>query len=251
MSSINETSEKLKEVLASIGMNKNAAEIYLDLLRHQTSSALEISKRTGIHRSNTYDALRELIEQGFISEVIEEKRKLFKAGSPEKIKDYLEQKQKEVNDLVPELKEISSEDNKKKEVSVSQGIFAIREALNEMLQEKKEIMVFGASETAYQSIGVPFLNEFHKERIKNQIKMRHIYDKNAVERIKKLNKMKFTEARCVSHQYFSVVSTNICNNSVYIFIFGKPQFAIRIKNESVAESYRNYFELLWNESNKC
>ncbi len=242
--------EELKRILLLIGVNKNAVEIYLDLIKHGTSSALDISKRTRIHRSNTYDALRELVERGFISEVLEEKRKLFKAGEPEKIRDFIKNRELELDSIIPGLKEFSSQDKKEDEISVSKGVFAVREALREMLRQGEEIKVFGASKKAYESLGEWFLKDFHKERIKNKVVMRHIYDEGALDRIQKLNKMKFTEAKYVSHKYFSVVSTNICGDTVYILIFGEPMLAVKIKNKDVAESYKNYFEFMWKDAKK-
>ncbi|MFZ5954792.1 MAG: helix-turn-helix domain-containing protein, partial [Nanoarchaeota archaeon] len=40
--------DKVSEVLKSIGLNKNEIEIYIDLIGHKSSTALEISKRTKI-----------------------------------------------------------------------------------------------------------------------------------------------------------------------------------------------------------
>ena len=157
--------EELKKILGLIGLNFNAIEIYLDLIKNGTSSALDISKRTGIHRSNTYDTLRELKKVGFVSEILEEKRKLFKASNPEKIKDYLKQTENELDLILPKLNEISLKENNEREISVSEGILSLRNSLKELLKENKEIFVFGASVRAFESLGLGYLDEFHKERI--------------------------------------------------------------------------------------
>tara|TARA_Y100000296_G_scaffold84834_1_gene119224 strand:+ start:10164 stop:10352 length:189 start_codon:yes stop_codon:yes gene_type:complete len=57
---------KVIGVLESIGFSKNEISIYLDLIRIGKSFAGDISKRTEIHRSNTYDILEKLLEKGIV-----------------------------------------------------------------------------------------------------------------------------------------------------------------------------------------
>ena len=240
--------EKINRVLESIGLNKNEIKIYLDLIKYQNSSALDISKRTKIHRSNTYDAIRKLIERGFISEIIEDRKRLFKAMNPEKIKDYVTQQQNEVDLIIPYLKNVSCDSKSNDCVTISKGVFSVRESLHDLLKLKKPIYVLGASREALDSLGMGFLKEFHDERIKDKIMMSHIYNQNALERIAKLNKMKYTEARCFPNKFCSIVSTNVCDDTVLLLVFSNPITSITIKNKELADSYVNYYQMLWKQS---
>jgi len=65
--------------LEKIGLTGNESKIYLALLRHGTAKAGKISKRAGINRTTTYDALKRLLEKGLISYVVRENRKYFTA----------------------------------------------------------------------------------------------------------------------------------------------------------------------------
>lgn len=239
--------EQIHPVLESIGLNKNEIKIYLDLIGRENSSALEISKRTKIHRSNTYDAIRKLIEKGFISEVIEERKRLFKAMNPEKIKDYLQQKQQEVDLIVPLLKSVTIEDKGEEEISVVKGTFAIREELKDVLKHKCDINVFGASREAVETFGLGFLKGFHGERMRKKIVMRHIYNEDAMDRVRALNKMKYTEAKFFNKKYNTIASTLICGDTVLMIVFGNPPTAIKIKNKIISEAYSNHFQLLWKQ----
>ena len=77
---------QINDILRSIGLNKNEVKIFLDLIKKNSSSALEISKRTEIHRSNVYDSLRVLMEKGFVGELTGNKKKIFQALDPLRIK---------------------------------------------------------------------------------------------------------------------------------------------------------------------
>ena len=215
---------KIHSILESIGLNKNEILLYLELVNHPSSSALDLSKRTGIHRSNTYDSLRRLMEKGFVNEIIKDNKKTFSAIEPEKIKDYLQQKQQEFDLILPQLRNIPSAEEGKDAFSISQGDFAVRESLLDMLKLNSPILVFGAPPQAIETLGEGFLKEFHKERIKNKIEMKHIYSQSAIERINSLNKMKFTEAKYLPKKYDSTVSTNVCGDQIVFFVFSKPSF---------------------------
>lgn len=241
--------EKVNKVLESVGLNKNEIKIYLDLLKHRNSSALDISKRTLVHRSNTYDALRNLINLGFIKEIIEERKRIFNAIEPEKIKDYLRQQENEVDAIMPYLKTICQECKEEDNVSVAKGVFAVRESLlNFLNMENEPISVYGASKESVELLGLGFLKEFHEKRIKKKILMRHIYDQESIERVEQLNKMKYTESKVLPKKFYSVVSTNICGDTILFIIFSGSVLSITIKNKTIADSYKKYFEILWKQA---
>ncbi|MBS3089774.1 helix-turn-helix domain-containing protein [Candidatus Pacearchaeota archaeon] len=248
METYTQKERKILEVLEFIGLHKNERIIYLDLIKNGSSTALEVSKRTKIHRPNTYDALRKLLEKGFISQVKNISKTLFQAMDPNKIHTYIEQKKQEVNSILPDLKELTNVKQGKEGVSISEGVFAARNALLDLLELNSEIKIYGASKQALETFGFGFLADFHMKRIKKKIHMRHIYNHDAWERIKKLNRMKYTQARHLSKYFDSPVSTNICGDTVIFIIFSNPVAVITIKKIEVAESYGKYYEILWSRS---
>lgn len=237
--------ERITQLFKSIGLNKNETKVYLDLIRNNNSSALEISRRTKIHRSNTYDALNSLIEKGFVKETIEEKKKIFHSINPKQIRNYILQKKQEADLIIPHLIEFSEGNNKKESVSITKGVFALRNAILSLLELNQPINVYGIPKGSGDILGNGFLEDFHKKRINKKILMRHIYNAEASERIKKLNKMKYTEARHLARKYDTHVSTNICGDAVLIIIFTNPLSIIEIKSKEIADTYNKYFELLW------
>ncbi len=238
--------EKIKELLASIGLGKNEAEIYTALMEMGTSSVLNISKKTKIHRSNIYDALRNLLERGFIYE-IDSETKLFSAKPPESILNYLKQKELELNELIKEHQlRIHSNKNESK-VRVSKGLYAFKEGIYRLLETGQPIRVYGIPNDASERLG-PILKEFHAERIKKKILMQQIYNSGAVERVKYLNKMKFTEARVLPAKYDSFATTNITGDRTMILLWDNGMTVIEITDESMARPYKNYFDILWSKA---
>ncbi len=242
--------EKIISILEKIGFNKNEIKTYIDLIKHKKSTALEIAKRTQIHRSNTYDILRKLLDKGFVKEILEDKRKLYTATDPEKIKFYLKQQMQEFDSLIPYLKGLMTDEDNVENISLIKGLFAIRETLYDLLKLKKTINVYGASQMSVNYLGEGFLKEFHAARIKENIIMRHIYDETVIERVKHLNKLKYTEAKYLPKKYQAVAATIICGNVVFIIVFSSPLSGILIKNKEISETYQIYFELLYRDAKK-
>ena len=75
-----------------------------------------------------------------------------------------------------------------------------------------------------------------------------IYNHDAKERMELLNKMEFTEAKCLPEKFDSNVSTFVCGDEVVLTSWAPPIISTQIINKTLAESYKNYFEILWREA---
>ena len=236
--------EDVKEFLRSIGLGKNDADVYVTLVKNGISSVLEISKDTRIHRSNIYEALDNLLKKGLIFEITKDKKKLFYARPPSSLLDYLRNREIELKMVVEKLESEHSKHNNHSRINMTEGKFGLREAIMSMLETGEPISVFGIPAKAIEEIG-PIMDEFHKERVKKGIHMRHIYNSDGIDRIHYLNSLKFTEAKHLPSKYDSPVSTNISGNKVILILWNKDYNIIEIEDEDIAKSYLNYFEILW------
>jgi sugar-specific transcriptional regulator TrmB len=237
---------KIISTLKSIGLRRNEALVYLDLIRAGKSSAIDVSKRTKIYRSNTYDILRDLRKKGIVDQSIENEKKFFYPVNPKDLLDYHKQKGEELKEIVPELEKIQNIKKEERRVTISEGLNSVKNIFNSLLETKKPICVYGTPKEAV-SLLRGFLDEYHKIRIKKKIPLKIIHGVDLIQRIKELNKLELTEARYLP-QSNSNISTRICCNKVVIIIWETPVSAIVIENKSVADAYRHNFEMLWDEA---
>ena len=121
--------------------------------------------------------------------------------------------------------------------------------LTQWLEYKQDILVWGVPKTARSLLG-PGIELFHKERIKRKVRMLHIYNYEATERMKLLGQMPFTPVRRLSLLYDSAVATNVCADEVMWINFNRPITIYRIKDPSLADSMKKYFEILWKQAQK-
>jgi len=209
--------EDAVKVLESIGLSKNEVIIYLDLVRMGKSSAMSLSKRTKIHRSNIYDTLEKLIEKGIVFYSTKENSKLFYPLNPKDLLGYVKQKEFDLKKIIPKIEEIHNKPYEDRRVTISEGIPAIKSIFSKILRLKKPIFEFGVPKNKPDILG-GFLINFHKQRVKRKIPIQLIYNMGTDKIIKELNRFNHTEARYLPSLYNSNVSTIICANKT-IFIF--------------------------------
>jgi len=162
----------------------------------------------------------------------------------------LQEKQKLIEKYLPELNELYKPRIEAPIIEVFEGKEGIKTVLQDIIETKKEMLDLGSTGRFPQLF--PYYSEiFHKERVKNKIKIRIVYndDKYGRARGKSLSKLSITEVRYMRKT--SPTTTYIYGEKVVIIIWEKEKLvAIMIKDKDVAESYRNYFESIWKTAKK-
>lgn len=233
----------VEDILLELGFSKNEAKVYTALLRLGSSTATEISKQSKLHRTNVYDALERLVEKGLVSHILKDEIKYFEAADPETLMGILKEKEIQLREILPRLlldKKLAT----KTKAHISEGLSAVKAVLNNFLEYKKPILVYGIPKEA---IGLmhSFIIHYHKRRIEKKIPMKHIYNVDAQDRIEYLNTLPYTEAKYLPKEYNSPVSTNVCGAEVVLILWSKVPLVIQIESKEIADSYEKYFELLW------
>ncbi|MBW2988418.1 hypothetical protein DRJ48_03570 [Candidatus Woesearchaeota archaeon] len=236
------------DVLKDLGLSGNEIDVYVSLLKLKAATANQISKESKVHRTNVYDTLKSLAEKGLVSYTVKEGKRYFLAEEPERLITLLREREERLRELIPKLKFLKASKEELPEVNVYIGITAFRMILEEFLERNETIYVYGAPSAALDVLG-PFIHSFHKRRIAKKIKMMHIYNREAKDRVKELNKMKYTFAKCLPARFSSHVSINVCADEVVFVFFAemspKQLPVIRIRNPAMADSFRKYFFLMW------
>ena len=233
-----------KEILQKLGLANSEASVYLALLELGPSLAGQISRKTGIHRRNIYDITERLIQKGLIGYIVKNNRRLFEAANPERLKEILKEKQRELEEALPNLTFLYQKTKEKQETNFYKGIEGLKTIFQEQLEGKnKEILILGASSSAFEVL--PFYFKWYdKDRVKKKIKARII----ASEKLSK--KIPLSEIRRLPEKYSNPLAINIYGDKVAIILWKKPPLAIVIKEQEIADSYRKYFELMWKSARR-
>ncbi len=241
-----------KQILQQIGLTSNESDVYLALLELEASLVSRIVEKTKLNRTNTYDLLEKLINKGLVSYVIKNNRKYFLAAKPQRLIRYLEEKEEKLNKeklavqkLLPELEKIQPL-TKKELVEVYEGKEGLKTILEDILRTKKITLTYG-SEGNFSKILTFYFTHYLKRLEKNKIKMKVIFNLDGSE---KFMGWKFVDARYIPDTYKTPTETTVYGNKVAIFLFTQQPRVILVTSDTISESYRKQFELLWKIAKK-
>jgi sugar-specific transcriptional regulator TrmB len=240
----------VKEILKKLGMTANEVETYITLLDSGELSVNEIGSKSGLHRQVCYDALDRLLEKGFVSYVVKNNKKFFKALKPEKILDYLDEKKDEVNSILPQLTLMFKKENEETEVEVIKGRNVLRTIMNDIfktLKEKNETLyAMGIEETKFLEFDDIAIKQHILRMKKNKLKEKLLTKESATDFFEGPQ----SEYKLIPDHLFNPNPTHIYGDKVAIIIWGKPTYGIIIKNKQVADANRKYFQILWKTAKK-
>lgn len=245
------------DILRKIGLTENEIKIYLNLLKSGSSTAYEIGKQTGIYRVHVYDKLEQLMNKGLVTHIYRGAKKFFQATQPSKIKQYLEDKKKEleiqeedVNSLLPELEAMTNLPKEDTFVEVFKGVEGLKYFLKDIIKTKKEVLITGIDDIRYQDALPLFMKQYFRDLRNNKIKERVITLKKQGIFLFDKELAPTTDYRFLETTQFNPTNTFVYGNKVVIVTWGSPVTAVMIKNNEIAETYQNNFEHLWKIAEK-
>ena len=237
----------LIEQLKETGLSDKEASIYLELLKSEGLIVSEISEKTHLNRSSLYSLLDSLSKRGFISYMIRNNTRYYRAAEPQKLIQMQKEREKRLSAILPQLIELNKATTNKPTIEILEGIEGIKTIMNDVLRQNKEWFAFNIPGKGPEIIG-PNVHAFEKERQKQKIALNVICIKTSegIKRGKEFELMKHTRVKYMPKEYYSPASNWIyADRLAIIFWYKENPFAVRIIDRELAESYRNQFEAIW------
>ena len=243
--------------LQQVGLTEGESKVYLALSELHESTTGNIIQQAGVSSSKVYDILQRLAQKGLVSMQIKNNTNHYQAKAPQRILDYLhvqeteiQAKQQQAKTLIQELQEIQTRPQQTQYAEILQGMQGIKTFLENFLQELQEndtMYIIGANKESIDLMGDYFSN-WHKRRVDKNVKCKATYLPEATKRAQFRKKTPLTETRILPETMkapaFFVIGRDISST----FIFGGKPLCIVIKNKQVAQSYEEYFKLLWKQA---
>ncbi len=243
---------KIEDVLVNFGLTQNETKVYLALLELGSTTTGALIARTGLHVPRVYDSLRGLIHKGLVSFVIKNKKKCFDAADPEHMLELLKDKEREMNEALPELRKMKRIAGLKFEAAtIFKGKKGLRTVLDSILSELKgggEYLDFGVGGGFRQVMGI-YWDRWQEMKKKLKVHSRVLFDEKL--RGSQLVKDYIGGYKFVPSKYFCPSDTFIYNDKIVIFIWtADPPTAVVIRDPSSAGGYKNIFKWMWSMANK-
>lgn len=248
-----------ERIFEEIGLTEAEKRVYLALLELGDSTRSEIVNKSQVAGSKIYELLEKLQEKGLASIYIKNKVKHFKPTNPEQILNYLEEKKEKIKKIEEQTKSIipvllskynsSKEDQEVELITGIKGLEIIFREQIDILKKGETCYVIGGTwgtgdieETIIQA----FFEKIHLMREQKKIKTKMLFNHSQKQTTQKLyshKKYPSTQTRYLEHT--SPVAINTYKDRTAIIIFGKKISSIHIKSKDVANSFKEYFNLLW------
>jgi len=252
---------QITPVLSQIGLTESEQKVYVALLDLGDSTRSDIVNTSGVAGSKIYELLEKLQEKGLVSIYMKDNVKHFKAVNPNQILNYVQKKKSELLDIEIQAHNIlpillgkfnaSKEDQEIELLSGIRGLEIIFREQVELLHGGDTCYVLGGTKGSDEAVVQAFFEKIHLMREQKKIKTKMLFNSNqkqSTEELYSTKKYPCTSTKYIDHD--SPVAINIYANRTVILIFGRQISAIHIKSQDVANSFMEYFNLLWKVSKK-
>jgi sugar-specific transcriptional regulator TrmB len=236
--------------LQDLGLSRNESLIYLYLLKKGETTTGSIIKETRIVNSRVYESLNSLISKGLVSYNVQKDGKHFQAESPSKFLEIQEQRKKKINELIPGLNALKNTEEKETTTAVYEGLEGFKTAFKKIIDDcpsNKEIFIIGFAEPENKSESLRlFLSNLNTKSAQKKQKLKILLESSVKETLgKDREEEKLTEVKYLPKGYITPAAMDIFEDYVYIFLWEEKPFVFMIKNKMIAESFKQYFNLLW------
>ncbi len=240
----------LMQSLESLGLGKRESRVYLALLQIGSTTTSKLIRRTGIASSKIYDILEKLIHRGLVSFIIQRGKREFHAISPEKILDIIREKEDIIKEAMPKLQQLFKKSNEEITAEIYKGREGAKTIFEDILKEGKEFLILGASGKGITTLPY-YLPHFYKKSQKKQISTKILFVDNEENRKQAIDldkyknaKIKFLPKQIRNLMVVFIYSSRVVIIPIYEGMEETP-LAILIKSKQSADSYRDYFNWIW------
>jgi len=246
-----------EQLLEEIGLTKGEIKVYLTLLKTGQTTTGKIIEESGLSSGKIYEILDKLIKKGLVSFIIQEKTKYFQASNPNRILDFLnekekslEEKKKELSKEIPSLLDAYNSKRNENNSTLFKGLKGIQTAIFESLDrlESEDIVLAMGLRAGKEEKYNILWEKWHHEREKRKIKCELIFSDDLGKYYHFFKKLKNTEVRILKGITPSAI--DIMKERVLIFTYGEEPSCLCIENPEIAESFRSFFETIWRIAKK-
>ena len=244
----------MKRYLVDIGFTQGEEKVYLSLLKIGSSSSGKIARTANVSRSKVYEILDKLSKKGLVAHYKKNNVSYFRAAEPDRILNYLTEKEKTLNKQkeefrksLPYFESLIGKKEVMKEAEVFEGMEGIKNVREIALKNmgKGEIMYyFGVASSPHTHL-LGYFDDWNKRREKKQIGAWIVYNQDARKYGERRKKLKHTKVKYLKTKGKSDAWIEIYRDTVVIGLKKETPMSIAINNKLVAESFRTFFNIMW------
>lgn len=238
----------LARTLVELGLHDTEARFYLAALELGEASIRDVAQKAAISRTNAYDVLNRLTEQGLVTcEGAGGKSMRVIAVSPDRLVEVFEARRKRLETIIPDLQSLHVGGTAKPRVRFHEGLGGIQSVLEETLACRSKLLLGILSmRDLYEVPGRAWMDDLVRRRIEAGVKLRVVrarandmharWHESAPDR---------RAVRFAPHGFETAMTTYIYDEKVAVISSRRENFAMTIESAEFAGLQRQLFEALW------
>lgn len=250
--------KSIDQALSRFKLSKNEVRVYLYLARFGAHKAQSVAEALGVHRTEAYKILRRLETQGLISRVMERPMKFVAVPFETVLNNLIEERRQRIykmeqqkTELLKIWKSLPEPENvqqTKETFQVLEGKRHISVRLNELLSNCNETFDIVASDNNLIWLyNTPFLEELDKLATKKGIKVRLLTNYSPTSSYV-LDQIEMGDSDFAYLKKYEMPGYFVKDGEEMILLMSNDQsnlFGMWTNYETIVDSYKILFELLW------
>ncbi len=232
-------------ILEDIGLSKSEIKTYITLLELGRETLGKIISKSGLQSSVVHRALITLAEKGLVTYIKQGKDRHYTPEDPENLLNYIENKKKNLKDILPELKEkqlLSKDKNETKMFIGKKAIFTMLNNLIESATPKSDYLSFTLVEPHIEEDVIRFYNQFNLRRYEKKLNVKVLGNKKVKNIFEEHYSKKLLKKANVRYTSFNLPQgLIILQNNVIFLNWQEDPFAVKITNSLMAKQYSEFF----------
>ncbi len=240
----------IRPLLKRIGLDEKEIEVYLAVLSLKTGRASAIAKAAKQARSNTYLLLRSLEEKGLVSEIVRGKVIHFMAEPPQRLKQYVEERERELQSLaplidgiLPILSGLTKPLTGTPRVTMLKGKEGMRQIYRDAF--KQEILGIFNTENMYAAFGGNIVTQILGKKPNMRGRDLLVNNASAKKYLTEIPQDDDYVIRLLPKGTHFETDTMVFGDIMVVLAYDEEQTIIRIENQHIADAFRAWFEILW------
>ncbi len=240
----------LRPLLKRAGLDEKEIEVYLALLPLKRARASVIARAAAQSRSHTYAVLRSLQKKGLVSELEQGKIIQFVAEPPQRLLSQLEDRERELKELLPLLQgampllqSLTGPSMGRPRVTLSHGTDGMKQVYRDLL--KQEFVGIMNVQAMYDTFGTTVASVLFGPVV--QLRGRDLLVDNAGAHryVREWPDTPHYAVRILPKNIQFSTDTMVYGDTIALFGFDPEKTIVRLENRNLADAFRAWFEALW------
>lgn len=246
------------KLLQEIGLTEGETKVYLALLKLGETKTGELAKRAGVSSSKVYKILDRLEKKGIVGFVLKAGVKHFSPMNPKTILNYIEEKEKrleekkgEIKKIIPQFESLIKKSENKSQASIYEGINGVMNLFGNMLDELKageEYSVIGAKYAPIEGIRELFYKH-HLKRIDKKIKLNLLANSETKGNLEKTT-VTFSNVKYLPGYLSTTMQIVFYKTKAFIVLWTENPVGFLIENPEAVKGFKAHFDFLWKIAKK-